>query len=135
MHILSLSGFPVQVPAKAGEPEYVWRYWSQAEENLQTFEQAQKMGATPLQNLEAYMEDFQFFWKPYGQVQAHPWEDVSGYLNSVSWKTSKGFTLEVASQWGEYFFFIFHPETARLRVERSLDPKFKGKTSVKWLNL
>ena len=136
MQILSLSGFKVQIPAKAGEPEYVWRYWRQAEGNMETFQQAQGLGATPLQNLAAYMEDFQYFWKPYGQVQLHPGEDVSGYRDTVSWeKIGNNLSLKVDSQWGETFFFIFYPETARLRVERSREPQFKGKTVVTWFNL
>jgi hypothetical protein len=135
MYYITLSGARVKVPAKAGEPEYVWRYWRQAESNLEVWELAQGLGATPLQNLEAYLDDFQYFWKPVGQIVS-PGDDASKYHNSVSWeKIGNNFSLKVASQWGVYFFFIFYPETARLRVERSRDPKFKGKTVVTWFNL
>jgi len=134
MYIKSLFGFKIQVPAKAGELEWIWRHWLHAEHNIETFDHAQELRATPLQNLEAIIRDFSYFSYPYGAVAGYPGEDLRGYRDTSYWQWSgKVWVMECSTQIGHYIF-TFNLEKNTLRVVEIEDGKF-GKTTVRVFNL
>ena len=134
----TLSGLKIAVPAKAGEPEYIWRHWSHAQENRETFDHAQGLGATPLQNLEAILEDFQYFCYPYGPIETIPnqFEGNCDWRDCTTWKRvgASSWVMKVKTNTG-YYHFTFSEARKTLRMETSEDSEFKGRTTVKWFNL
>ena len=129
----TLSGLKIAVPAKAGEPEYIWRHLRQAEQNVDVYEHAQKLGATPEQNLAAIVEDFEYFSYPYGPIESYPKQledNEDGYWQDVStWKqVGATWILNVRTQNGGEHFFLYKPKSQTLRLESKVAGSNKVKT-------
>jgi hypothetical protein len=141
MHILSLSGFRVEIPQKGETPqnESMWRHWRLAEQMRETyFWQRGNTLTSSEMLLEAFMQDFVLHTRPSVEVQYFPGEDRTfWWLDAAKWSLVGQTWVIAIPTWDNNYHLSFWEKKRKLRMEISEgdDRNFAGKTTVKWFNL